>query len=403
VQAKHDYYQTLGVARGASDEEIRKSYRRLARKYHPDLNPGDKSAEEQFKRVQEAYDVLSEPKKRQMYDQFGFYSDQGFPGGAGGAHQAQNGPEFHFGGFDFSDLFGGAGGAAGARSGGGFRTNAGAAAEQGNFSSKFGDLFGQFFGRAQRQQTHEPEPGTDLEYALDVDFWRAVKGTQVRINIRRQDTCGTCQGTGSSGGNNIVCPNCNGSGNVTQQAGSMKFNLTCPRCEGSGRIRNVCPTCHGDGRVSSTETVEVRTPAGVNTGDRLRVAGKGNAGVMGGPPGDLYITVRVEPHEFFRREGEDLAITVPVTVWEAALGTKIEVPTIEGRALLKIPQGTQNGQKFRLREKGIYNARKKRHGDLIVEVVVQAPKANDERTRSLLRELSQLHREDPRAEMWSKV
>jgi molecular chaperone DnaJ len=183
----------------------------------------------------------------------------------------------------------------------------------------------------------------------------------------------------------------------------MKFNLTCPRCDGSGRLKSACQACHGDGRIASTETVEVRLPPGVSTGDRLRVAGKGNAGAMGGAPGDLYITVRVEEHEFFRREGDDVEIAVPVTVWEAALGTKIEVPTIDGRALLKIPQGTQSGQKFRLRGKGIYNSRKGKHGDLIVKADVQAPKANDERTRELLRELSQLHRDDPRASLWEKL
>jgi molecular chaperone DnaJ len=401
MPSKNDYYATLGVPKGSSEDDIRKAYRKLARKYHPDLNPGDKSAEEQFKSVQEAYDVLSDSKKRQMYDQFGFYSESGFPQGAG--TQAQHGgPEFHFGGFDFSDVFGGAGA-------GGFRRGSGsgaAAAEEagGGFSSKFGDLFGQFFGRGGgRSHATQAQPGTDLEYATDIDFWAAVKGTQIKLNVRRQEICATCRGSGSAGGNNIVCPNCNGSGNVTQQAGAMKFNLTCPRCEGSGRIKNACPACHGDGRVASTETVEIRLPAGVGTGDRLRVPGKGNSGTMGAPAGDLYITVRVAPHEFFERDGDDLRIKVPVTVWEAALGTKIEVPTIEGKSLLKIPQGTQNGQKFRLREKGIFNARKNKHGDLFVEVTVQAPKANDEKTRELLRELAKLHQEDPRADLWSKV
>jgi molecular chaperone DnaJ len=403
MPSKNDYYATLGVPKGSPEDDIRKAYRKLARKYHPDLNPGDKSAEEQFKNVQEAYDILSDSKKRQMYDQFGFYSETGFPQGAG-AHAQQGGPEFHFGGFDFSDIFGAAG------SGGGFRRGSGAGAPAGEdpgggFSSKFGDLFGQFFGRGGgRTQATQAQPGTDLEYATDIDFWAAVKGTQIKLNVRRQEICGTCRGTGSAGGNNIVCPNCNGSGNVTQQAGAMKFNLTCPRCEGSGRVKNVCATCHGDGRVTSGETVEIRLPPGVATGDRLRVQGKGNSGTMGAPAGDLYITIRVGPHEFFEREGDDVRIKVPVTVWEAALGTKIEVPTIDGKSLLKIPQGTQNGQKFRLREKGIFNARKNKHGDLFVEVTVQAPKANDEKTRELLRELAKLHEEEnPRANLWSKV
>jgi molecular chaperone DnaJ len=183
----------------------------------------------------------------------------------------------------------------------------------------------------------------------------------------------------------------------------MRFNLSCPRCDGTGRLRNACPACHGDGRITTTEPVDVRIPQGVQSGDRLRVAGKGNAGARGGAPGDLYITVRVEPHPFFHRDGDDIAIQVPVTVWEAALGTKIEVPTIDGRALLKIPQGTQSGQKFRLRERGVFNARKNKRGDEIVEVTVQAPKAQDERTREILRELAQMHTEDPRAAMWAKV
>ena len=186
-------------------------------------------------------------------------------------------------------------------------------------------------------------------------------------------------------------------------AGAMKFSLTCPRCDGKGRLRNVCPTCHGDGRLSKSETVEVRIPPGAQSGSRLRVAGKGNAGRMGGGPGDLYITVRVEPHAVLPPRGDDIHIQVPVTVSEAGLGAKIEVPTIDGRALLKVPQGTQNSQKFRLREKGVMNARKNQRGDEIVEVVIQAPKVQDERTRELLRELSQVSTEDPRKDIWSKV
>jgi len=386
MPSKQDYYQTLGVNRGATEEEIRKAYRRLARKFHPDLNPGDKASEDRFKGLQEAYDILSDAKKRQMYDQFGFYSEQGFPSGAPGA--GQQGPHMDFGGFDFSDVL------SGQRE----------APPEGGFGGRFSDIFSQFFRReGQGSVQRQPEAGADLEYALNVDFWRAVKGTQARLNVQRMDTCGTCRGTGNASGNRTVCPNCNGTGTVNQQAGAMRFNLSCPRCEGTGHLRNTCPTCRGDGRVSTSEAVEARLPAGVQTGDRLRVPGKGNAGILGGPAGDLYVTVRVEPHDFFRRDGDDINVTVPVTVWEAALGTKIEVPTIDGRALLKIPQGTQNGQKFRLRQKGIYNSRKDKRGDQIVEVAVQAPKAQDERSREILRELSQLHPEDPRASLWEKV
>ena len=376
-----DYYEALGVSRNAKTEEIRKAYRRLARKYHPDLNPGDKAAEDRFKKIQEAYDVLNDAKKRQMYDQYGFYSPTGFPGG--GAPHA--GPEMGFGGFDFTDFFGGA--TRGGRTTGGF-----------------GDIFSDLFGRGARQEAAAaPERGADLEYGLSIDFWQAIRGTQVRLSITRQEACGACGGSGKQGGQSTACPQCGGSGNVTQMAGAMRFSLTCPRCGGQGRLRNACPKCHGDGRAPSSEAVETRIPQGVKSGDRLRIAGKGNAGTQGAPAGDLYVTVRVEPHPFFRREGDNIEITVPVTVAEAGLGAKIEVPTIDGRAVLKVPQGTQNGQRFRLREKGVFNARKNSRGDQIVEVAVQAPKVRDERTKELLRELATLNPEDPRAEIWSRV
>ena len=386
--SKQDYYELLGVPRSAKEDEIRKSYRKLARKYHPDLNPGDKAAEERFKKVQEAYDILSDAKKRQVYDQYGFYSDNIPPGGPGaqpgaGAHE----PGMGFGGFDFSEY-----------------VNQGGPGTQEAGGAGFRDIFSQFFGgrRADRATTG-PEKGSDLEYGLNIDFWESIKGTQVRLNVTRQEVCDHCGGTGALGGSSTVCPECDGSGNVTQMAGAMKFSLTCPRCDGKGRLRNVCPTCHGDGRIARNESVEVRIPPGAQSGSRLRVAGKGNVGRQSGPPGDLYITVRVEPHAFFHREGDDIHIQVPVTVSEAGLGAKIEVPTIDGRALLKVPQGTQNAQKFRLREKGVLNARKDKRGDEIVEVVIQAPKVQDERTKELLRELSQVNPEDPRREMWSKV
>lgn len=389
---RKDYYETLGVGRDASQDDIRKAYRKLARKYHPDLNPGDKAAEEKFKSVSEANDILGDEKKRKMYDQVGFYSDTGMPGGAPGP----GGPGMGFGGFDFSDFLNqqqqpGAGGGRrrpAAGEGGGFR-----------------DIFSQFFG--QRDQAganaHVPEKGSDLEYTLNIDFWQSIKGTQARMNISRHDTCTACQGSGSGSGGPIACPECSGSGNVTQMAGAMRFTLNCPRCNGTGKLQSACLTCKGEGRMARMDFVDTRIPPGVSTGTRMRVAGKGNAGTNGGPSGDLYINIRVEDHPFFEREGDNIEITVPVSVPEAALGAKIEVPTIDGRALLKIPMGTQNGQKFRLREKGVLNARKETRGDQIVQIAVQPPKANDERTRELLRELAELHPEDPRAEMWSKV
>jgi molecular chaperone DnaJ len=389
--AKKDYYETLGVSRTADADDIRKAYRRLARKHHPDLNPGDKAAEDRFKRVQEAYDILSDDNKRKIYDQYGFYSDNIPPNGPGGGGAA-GGP--NFGGFDFSEFLrqqqaGAAGG--------------GHAEESEGFN--FRDIFGQFFnrGNARPSATPQPERGSDLEYGLNVDFWQSIRGTQIKLNISRQETCETCHGTGSAGNSVAVCPECDGTGTVTQMAGAMKFNLTCPKCGGSGRLKNACPTCRGEGVVRRPDTVEVRIPQGVSSGARLRVAGKGNAGVGGGPPGDLYITVRVEEHAFFKRHGDNIDIQVPLTVSEAGLGAKIEVPTIDGRALLKIPQGTQNGQKFRLREKGVFNARKSARGDEIVEVVLRAPDVHDERTRELLRELAQAQPADVRSEIWNQV
>jgi len=397
---KHDYYETLGVPRKADTDEIRKAYRKLARKYHPDLNPGDKASEERFKNVQEAYDVLSDAKKRPMYDQFGFYSDNGYaaaggPGAPGNA--GQKGSHFDFSGFDFSDFASGTGAGSGSR-----RSESAGPATGGG--GGFRDIFSQFFGGRSAEAEHaEAEKGGDLEYVMNIDFWQAIKGTQARVNITRYETCETCHGSGSAGGGESTCPQCKGTGHVSQMAGAMKFNLTCPRCGGAGKLRNSCPTCGGDGRVAHTEAVEIRIPPGARDGSRLRVPGKGNAGTMGASPGDLYITTKVEPHPFFRRDSDNIEITVPIAVWEASLGAKIEVPTIDGRTLLKIPQGTTNGQRFRLREKGVLNLRTNQRGDQIVEVSISAPDPRDERTRELLRELSKLHPEDPRAEMWAKT
>ncbi len=386
---KNDYYETLGVGRKADTDEIRKAYRKLARKYHPDLNPGDKSAEERFKKVQEAYDVLNDEEKRKVYDQYGFYSPNIPPNG--GAPGGGAGPNFR--GFDFNE----------------YMRQQQAQGGQPHEDEGFGfrDIFSQFFGggrgKQQQQAAPQPERGADLEYGLNIDFWQAIRGTLAKLNISRQEVCEVCHGTGTSGNQVAVCPECDGTGTVTQMAGAMKFNLTCPRCGGTGRLKNACPNCRGEGRLPRTESVDVRIPAGVASGTRLRVAGKGNAGADGGPSGDLYITVRVGEHPFFKRAGDNIEIQVPLTVSEAGLGAKIEVPTIDGRALLKIPQGTQNGQKFRLREKGVQNARKNTRGDEIVEVILRAPDVHNERTRELLRELGQLQTEDVRKEVWPQV
>ncbi len=408
---KKDYYETLGVKKSASEDEIRKAFRKLARKYHPDVNPGDKSAEEKFKAISEANDVLSDPKKRKIYDQLGFYSDNidpaaaeayarggptgaggfgGFPGGQGGAGHGQGVP-FDFSGFDFGDMFEGARGGSRTTSSGG-----------GGFRDIFSGIFGGGRGGGFAQQ-EGPEPGTDLEYQVNVPFWTAIRGGVMRLNITRQDVCGNCHGNGviEQPG---VCPQCKGKGTIEQSANRMKFNVTCPRCHGTGKNVSPCPVCHGEGVVNRTEPLEVRIKPGTRDGQRIRIAGKGNAGTHGGQPGDLYVIIRTESHPVFRREGDDIHVTVPVTATEAALGSKIEVPTIDGRALLKVPPGTQSGQKLRLREKGVPSATKEGvRGDEIVEVKVTVPMPRDEKTKELLRELAKLNPEDPREELFKNL
>lgn len=376
---KQDYYELLGVPRKASAKDIRTAFRKLARKYHPDLNPGDKSAEEKFKQLQEAYDVLSDPKKRAMYDEVGFYSDNYQPNGpAAQSGTDAGGVNFDFGGFDFGAGAGGTGG------------------------TSFRDLFGQFF-RGGRGATVEPEvePGGDLEYQIEIDFWDAVRGAVKKLTITRLDTCETCHGTGAVGSPQ-TCPQCHGSGTIQQAAGKMRFNVPCPRCGGTGKLRTVCPTCGGEGRLRRTETIEVRIPPGVATGGHLRVPGKGNAGTMGAPPGDLYLRVEVRPHPFFERRGNDLYTRVPVKVSEATLGAKIEVPTIDGRSLVRIPPGTNSGTTLRLRDKGVA-ARNGGRGDQYVEIQIVVPKPTDERVRNLAKEMEQFEAADPRKEAFAKA
>jgi molecular chaperone DnaJ len=410
-----DYYGALGVKKSASTEDIKKAFRKLARKYHPDVNPGDKSAEEKFKAISEANEVLSDPKKRKIYDQLGFYSDNidpaaaeayarqggtpgGFPGGFSGGQPGGTGSagaggvHFDFGGFDFSDLFEGGGrgkkAAASSSGGGGFR-----------------DIFSSIFDRggAGAATQEGPEPGTDLEYQVNVPFWTAIRGGVMKLNIARRETCGTCNGAGFVEAPG-TCPQCHGKGTIEQTGGRMKFNVQCPRCHGTGKNISTCPTCHGEGTVERTEPLEVRIKPGTRDGQRIRLAGKGNAGSQGGAPGDLYVIIRTGDHPVFHRDGDDIRLTVPVSATEAALGAKIEVPTIDGRTLLKIPPGTQSGQKLRLREKGVPSATKEgARGDEIVEIKVTVPMPHDERTKELLRELATLNPEDPRAELWKEV
>ncbi len=410
-----DYYGILGVKKNASVDDIRKAFRKLARKYHPDVNPGDKTAEERFKQISEANDVLSDPKKRKIYDQLGYYSDNidpaaaeayaraaqsgggvsGFPpGGYPGGGNARGGDQevpFDFSGFDFSDMFSGA-----------------EAQQQQSHRGSFRDIFSGMFtggGRGANvgREPAGPEPGSDLEYQVHVGFWQAIRGTVMRLNITRQDTCANCHGHGYLEAPG-ACPECGGKGTIQQTGGRMKFNVACPRCGGTGKARTMCGVCGGQGVVNRTEPLEIRIKPGTRDGQRIRLAGKGNAGAHGGPAGDLYIIIRTGDSPVFHREGDDIHLTVPVTVTEAALGAKVEVPTIDGRALLRIPPGTQSGQKLRLREKGVPSATKEGiRGDEIVEIKVVVPHVQDERSKELLRELVKLNPEDPRTELWKEI
>jgi molecular chaperone DnaJ len=384
--AKQDYYELLGVPRKAGAKDIRAAFRKLARKYHPDLNPGDKSSEEKFKQLQEAYDVLSDSKKRQVYDQYGFYSDNipaGGPSSGVGARGGEPDVNFDFGGFDFG------GGSGSGSSGGG---------------SNFRDLFSQFFsgGRGSAGMEPEHEAGGDLEYQIEIDFRDAVRGAVKKLSITRLDTCETCRGTGAVGSPQ-TCTACAGTGTIQQAAGKMRFNVPCTRCGGTGKLRTLCKTCNGEGRVRRSETIDVRIPPGVSNGGRMRVPGKGNSGTMGAPAGDLYLRVVVKPHEFFERRGNDLYTKIPITVSEATLGAKIEVPTIDGRSIIRIPPGTNSGKTLRLKEKGVPSARNGARGDQYVEIQVVVPPPTDERVRNLMKELESVAPADPRKDLFSKA
>ncbi len=368
----NNYYDVLGVAKKASQADIKKAYRRLARKFHPDINPGDSGAEERFKKIQEAYSVLSDEEKRKAYDRFGDPRAAGAKGFEG------------FGDFQ---------GFQGFETGGGGR----------GFSS-FGDIFSDLFGGGRRGAAAEPpqpRAGADLEYHVSIPFLDAIRGTQNRISFSRHAPCDTCGGTGSRSRTSTVrCSTCEGRGQLDQRHGAMRFSSTCPACGGSGTRRvGDCPACGGTGSTQKVEKVSVRIPAGVNTGSRVRVPRKGNAGSNGGPPGDLFLVVKVQPHPVFSREGNDIRCRIPVTLTEAALGAKVEVPTIDGKAWLTIPAGTQSGQKFRLRGRGAPSLKGGRKGDEIIEVQVVLPTFESERSRELLEELGQLEPQNPRQEL----
>ena len=383
--AKQDYYEILGIKRDAKPDEIKKAYRRLARKYHPDVNPGDKAAEERFKRMSEAHDVLSDPKKRSVYDRFGQYSDNLADAAARGA-----GPSS--GGVPRRDLISQAStGVAAARQ---------APAAEVVSAISFADLFGGGATKEKEPPRPQPQRGADIEMPLALSFEEAINGLTTNITVNRSEQCSRCNGAGDIGGPVVVCSTCKGSGQVQRAGGRLRFAQECPDCGGTGRRRAPCSLCHGKGTTSKTETVKIRIPAGVETGSRVKITGKGEGGRLGALAGDLYIITNVGQHKYFTRKGDNIYVTVPITVPEAALGAKIEVPTVEGKTQLRIPPGTQSGQKFRLRDRGAPSLRNPgAKGHQFVEVQVTLPKVISEETKELLREYSKLNSTNPRVEM----
>ena len=340
--SKRDYYEVLGVARGASEDELKKAYRRCAMKYHPDRNPGDASAEAAFKECKEAYEVLSDPAKRRLYDQQGHAAFEAGMGGGG------PGPGFA----DMGDIFG----------------------------DIFGNIFGGGVGRGQRQAR-----GADIGYVIELDLEEAVAGVEKQVHIPTLATCAHCKGSGSEDGKIDTCDTCHGRGQVRMQRGPFTMQAPCPHCGGAGRsIRTPCQTCRGSGRVQEEKTLAVKVPAGVDVGDRIRLAGEGEAGPAGAPPGDLYVEVRVRPHPIFERDGDDLHCEVPIRISQAALGDVIRVPTLEGDVELRIPAETQTGKQFRLRGKGVRSVRSRQPGDLYCRAVVETPINLSAEQRALL-------------------
>jgi len=386
--AKKDYYKILGVKKDAKADEIKKSYRRLARKFHPDVNPNDKGAEDRFKEVQEAYDILSDEKKRKVFDKFGTYNDNLDPDspfssgpGPGSGQQA-----YDFSGFDFST---------GPTAGGGGSS----------FRDIFSDLFGGSGGAAGTRPAPEPprampKKGRDIEIPLALSFEEAFTGLTTNITVNRSEQCSRCNGAGDTGGPVVQCSTCKGTGQVMRTGGRLQFSQECPDCGGTGRRRSPCSQCHGKGVTPKTEQVKIKIPAGVDTGSRVRVPKKGHGGRLGAEAGDLFILTNVGKHPFLTRKGDNVYITIPITVPEAALGSKIEVLTVEGKAHLKVPPGTESGQKFRLRERGFPSLRNpKLRGDQFVEVKIALPRVISEETKELLRQFEKLNAENPRKTM----
>ncbi len=359
--AKRDYYEVLGVNRDADESAIKKAYRKLAMKHHPDRNAGDAKSEELFKEAKEAYEILSDSSKRAAYDQFGHAGvDASAAGGAG----AQG------------------------------------------FADAFSDIFGDIFSGARggRSSVHR---GADLRYSLEISLEQAAHGTETKIRIPTMAVCDTCHGDGSKPGTTPkTCPTCNGHGQVRMQQGFFSIQQTCPKCYGSGKIiTHPCTTCHGAGRVKQHKTLNVKIPAGVDDGDRIRVSGEGEAGTNGGPPGDLYVIIHLASHSVFQRDGDHLHCEIPISFTTAALGGEIEIPTLEGHAKIKVPAETQTGKIFRLRSKGIKGVRSHNKGDLLCHVIVETPVSLTSRQKELLEELEAISQKDnsrhsPRAKSW---
>jgi molecular chaperone DnaJ len=362
AMAKRDYYEVLGLNRDAPEDEIKKAYRKLAMKWHPDRNPDNPKAEEHFKEAKEAYEILTDGSKRAAYDQFGH----------AGVDQA----------------------AAGA--GAGF---------SGNFADAFGDIFSDIFGGGRTRSS--VYRGADLRYNLEISLEDAARGAETRIRIPAMEECATCHGSGAKTGTSpSTCPTCHGHGQVRMQQGFFSIQQTCPRCHGSGKIvASPCAACGGAGRLKQHKTLSVKIPAGVDEGDRIRLSGEGEAGMNGGPPGDLYVVIHLKPHPVFNRDHNDLHCEMPISFTTAALGGDIEIPTLDGYAKVKVPTGTQTGQMFRLRGKGIKGVRSSSHGDLICHVAVETPVNLTARQKELLTELDSINEKDggrhnPRAKSW---
>jgi len=363
-----DFYKVLGVKKSATDSEIKKAYRRLARKHHPDFNPGDQEAETAFKKVSEAYEVLGDKEKRKNYDMFG--TAQVPPqGGPGGFNMNDLGVDFQ--GFDFS----------------------------GTGSGGFSDIFSDFFNRSRSPKGQDgPQKGPDIQHTVSLTFFEAIKGLAMPFQVERSRMCRSCNGSGKVKTEaKTTCTKCDGSGKTKLRQGHMVFERVCSACNGRGLFdQKNCGDCGGQARLPVSETIRVQIPPGVQNGTRVRVPGKGEAGLNGGPDGDLYIITKVADHDFFERRGDNLFCNVPITFAEAALGAKIQVPTIEGSATIKIPQGTQNGQKFRIRGQGAPSLRGGQQGDQFVTVSIHVPRLRDECSKEILREFDLLNAENPR-------